>query len=117
MLVKNSRISKKKEFDDIFKKGKSTRGTFFILKFLKNDLKLNRFAFMVSKKISLKAVVRNKIRRRLSEAVKEFRTESDKGVDVVFLTLPAIKDKSFSEIKTETDKFLEKIISKNKDFK
>jgi len=114
MLVENNRISKKKDFDNIFKNGKSARGAFLILKFLQNNLKINRFAFVVSKKVSPKAVVRNKIRRRLSESIKEFNNQSEGGVDIIFVALPKIKDKNFSEIKEETNNLLSKIISKNK---
>jgi ribonuclease P protein component len=110
MLVKNNKISKKNDFDYIFKNGKSAKSVFFILKFIQNSLKANRFAFMVSKKVSPKAVIRNKVRRRLSESVKEFKKETEKGMDVIFVALPAIKEKSFAEIKEETAKLLKKII-------
>jgi ribonuclease P protein component len=114
MLIKGTRLSKKNDFDTIFKKGKSVKSSFLILKFLQNGLKINRFAFMVSKKVSLKAVVRNKIRRRLSESVRDFRKETEAGVDVIFVTLPTIKEKRFIEIKEEVNNLLTKIISKNK---
>lgn len=113
MSNKTNKISKKKDFDNIFKKGKSAKGVFLILRFIKNDLETNRFAFIVSKKVSLKAVIRNKIRRRLSESIKEFKKISGKGIDAVFVALPKIKDKSFLEIKEEINILLSKAMPKN----
>jgi len=107
MLAKVTKISKKRDFDIIFKKGKSANGVFLILKFAKNNLKVNRFAFIVSKKVSQKAVIRNKIRRRLFESVKEVKGGVE-NLDFVFIALPKTKDKNFSEIKTEVKKLLSK---------
>ena len=107
MLAKVTKIGKKKDFDVIFKKGKSANGVFLILKFVKNNLKTNRFAFIVSKKVSPKAVVRNKIRRRLFESVKEIKGGLE-SLDFIFIALPKIKDKNFSEVKTEVEKLLSK---------
>ncbi len=109
MAKQNIKISKKKDFDNIFKKGKVAMGNFLILRFLKNDENIGRFAFIVSKKVSLKAVDRNKIRRRLSEATKEYR-EMLAGTDVVFIVLPQAKLKNFLEIKEEVSVLLNKII-------
>jgi len=108
MLVKNGKISKKRDFDNIFKKGKSASGAFLILKFIKNNLEINRFAFIVSKKVSPKAVVRNKIRRRLSETTKKFKNGAT-GLDIIFLVLPTAREKSFLETKEEAIKLLNKI--------
>jgi ribonuclease P protein component len=107
MSDKSNKLYKKKDFDIIFKKGKSFNGTFIVLKFIKNNLGVNRFAFIVSKKVSLKAVVRNKIRRRLSESVKEFKNKLD-GLDLVFIALPKITSKNFSEINEEVKLLLDK---------
>ena len=72
MLSKINRIKKKKDFEIIFKKGKSFKNKLFILRFIKNNLNQNRFGFVVSQKVSKKAVVRNKVRRRLAEIIKSY---------------------------------------------
>jgi ribonuclease P protein component len=109
MIKQNTKISKKKDFDDIFKKGKAIKGSFLIIRFLRNNKDRSRFAFIVSKKVSLKAVDRNKIRRRLSEAVKKYK-EILAGTDIIFIVLPQAKLKSFLEIKEEITVLLNKII-------
>lgn len=107
--MKKERISKKKDFDNVFKNGKSVKGRFLILKFAKNNLSSNRTAFIISKKISSKAVVRNKIRRRIQESVRLFKKEAGGGFDAIFIALPKIREKNFFEIKNEAQALLAKI--------
>jgi ribonuclease P protein component len=99
MLPKINRIKKKKDFEEIFKKGKILRSNFFIFRLTKNDLGLNRFGFVVSQKVSKKATVRNKARRRLTEAIKAEAKNVKNGTDLVIIALPGIEKKEFSEIK------------------
>lgn len=106
-MFKKNRINKKKDFEKIFKNGKSAKGSFLILRFMENGLDTNRFAFIVSKKVSSKAVIRNKIRRRLSEAVKDFKKENV-GKDFVLVALPKIKEKNFWDISEEVKSLLKK---------
>ena len=111
MLPPKNRLTKKKDFDIIFKKGKTLKGDSLIYKALKNGLKEDRFGFVVSKKISNKATQRNKIKRRLRRAVsdelKKYNSVGDKeSLDIVIITLPGIEKKSFLEIKEIIDKLL-----------
>ncbi len=90
---------KKKEFEAVFKKGKTKAGKLVFLKILKNNLDNNRFGIIVSKKISKKAVIRNKIKRRLREIIKQAHIKS--GFDIVIITKPEIIDKNYQEIKND----------------
>ncbi len=98
MLPSINRIKKKKDFEAIFKKSKSFKNDIFILKVAKNTLGLNRFGFIVSLKISKKATIRNKIRRRLAEAFMAKGKNIKPGTDLVLIALPGIKEKDFSAI-------------------
>lgn len=91
MLPKINRLTKKRDIDEVFKKGKSLKHNFLILKTLPNGLQETRFCFIVSNKVSKKAVVRNKIRRLLSGNIdiKNIR----KGMDCVVLALVGLKEK------------------------
>lgn len=109
MKDKAGRINKKKDFDNIFKNGKSKKGAFLLLKFVKNDLEILRKAFLVSKKVSSKAVIRNKIRRRLQESLRLFGQDKLKGLDIVLVVLPKIKEKNFFQINEELTSLLKKI--------
>ena len=71
MLAREARLKKNKDFEQIFKKGKSVKGDFLLLKIVKNKLNKNRFAAIVSQKVSKKAIIRNKIRRRIAEIIRQ----------------------------------------------
>ena len=98
MLLKKYRLSKKKDFERIFKEGKYYRQDFVYFKIAKNNLEIRRFGFVVSLKISKKAVMRNKIRRRLSEIIRLRIQQIKPGLDIVILTQPEIAGKSYLEI-------------------
>lgn len=99
MLPKINRIRKKKDFEIIFKNSKSFKNSLFIFKIMKNGLGVNRFGFVVGQKISKKATVRNKVKRRLAEAMRPEIKNTKTGTDLVLIALPGIEKKKLSEIK------------------
>lgn len=99
MLPKINRINKKKDFSDIFKKGKGFKNGFLILKFINNSLGFSRFGIVVSQKVSKKAVMRNKVRRRLGEIISKDIDNIKSGIDCVFIALPGIDKKDFLQTK------------------
>ncbi|OGZ19056.1 MAG: ribonuclease P protein component [Candidatus Nealsonbacteria bacterium RBG_13_38_11] len=107
MLPLKNRIRKKKDIEKIFKRGRTFKEASLILKTLKNNLGLSRFGFVVSQKISKKANVRNKIKRRLREIVRFNPLKTD--TDNLFIALPGIEKKDFTEIKKTVEKLLSKI--------
>ena len=111
MLPKINRIKKKKDFEAIFKKGVGFKNDTLILRVLKNDLGRERFGFIVSQKVSKKAVVRNKVRRRLVEIIKSELTnfQQNKSIlDLVFISLSGIEKKEFAETKESVKNILRK---------
>ena len=104
MLTKINRLQKKKDIDMVLKKGRKTGGKLLILKTIKNNLHQPRFAFLVSKKVSNKANIRNKVRRRLRELVKLKIKETKEGTDNLLIALPGLEKKDFQEIKKIVDK-------------
>jgi len=99
MLPKINRIKKKKDFEKIFKNSKSFKNNLFIFRIAKNDLDQNRFGFVVSQKVSKRAVIRNKVRRRLTESIKAEINNIKNNTDLVIIALHGIEKKEFSEIK------------------
>ncbi|MDD5071677.1 MAG: ribonuclease P protein component [Patescibacteria group bacterium] len=98
MLKKENKLKKDKEFDNVFKNGRSCFHKNLGVKFVGNGLKLSRFGILVSNKISKKAVERNRIKRRIRAII---RLEIDKikeGCDVVVIALPPILDSAYEEI-------------------
>ncbi|OGZ78425.1 MAG: ribonuclease P protein component [Candidatus Staskawiczbacteria bacterium RIFOXYB1_FULL_37_44] len=108
MLPKINRIKKKKDFEAIYKKSKSFKNNLFIFKVMENGLDFSRFGFVVSLKVSKKATLRNKARRRLSEAIKSQEKNIKPGIDAVIIALPGIEKKEFSEIKKAVTDMLTK---------
>ncbi len=63
-----NRIKKKKDFDEVFKKGKAVNGSFLFIKVLPTSSQ-PRFGFIVAAKYAAQAVLRNKVRRALSAVI------------------------------------------------
>ncbi|WP_281271988.1 ribonuclease P protein component [Hydrogenothermus marinus] len=97
-------MKKSKEIKDILKTGISFKGIYFIALIKKNNLNYPRFAFVVSKKFSKKAVERNRVKRILREALR--------------LVLPKMKNFSYDIVLVPKKNLLKKKMSDlNKDIK
>ena len=106
MLKRENRVRSKKEFAEIKNEGRVLYSPLFGFLTWKKDDDLKKFGFIVSKKISKKAVDRNRIRRILSEIVRNNMERFGKGTRVVFLTKQEILGKSLIEVEKEVFKFL-----------
>lgn len=67
MLKKANRLSKFGRIENL----KSVASPYFILKYKKGEEKAAQFGFIVSKKIDNRAVVRNRVKRKLRKIVAE----------------------------------------------
>lgn len=92
MLPKKFRLTKTKEIENLFKKGKSSFDKILGVKTLATENKISRFVIVVSTKVSKKAVMRNKIKRRLHEIIRLNLLKIKPGFDFFILALPAAKD-------------------------
>jgi ribonuclease P protein component len=110
MLPRINRLKKKQDIKKVFKKGKKIKEGLLVLKMAKNNLSQTRFGFIVSKKVSKKATIRNKIKRRLREIAGKKRKRVKKGLDVLLIAPPGLETKDFWEI----DEMLNKIFTKAK---
>lgn len=82
MFVFNERVHSA-HFDEVLKKGKMLHSPFFSLCFLEEEAKA--FAVVASKKVSKKAVIRNRNKRRVRHALKEISKNLPSGAYVVFI--------------------------------
>ena len=99
MLPRKQRLQRNKDFDSVFRGGKSCYSDFFGLKIKKNDSNLNRFGIIISLKVSKKAVVRNKLKRQVREIISGESGLLKEGFDCVFIFFPLILEKNFQEVK------------------
>ena len=88
MLPSINRLKKDRDFDNIFRRGVKINSQNFYLIFVKNNLDYSRFGFVVSKKVSNKAVVRNKIKRKLRALIRDRLGQIRKGIDVAIIVKP-----------------------------
>lgn len=97
MLSKRNRLPKI-SFENVLKNGRGFRKDLIFIKVLPNVSGHNRFGFLVTKKVSKKAVIRNKVKRRLREAVRKLLPKTKKGIDVVVGALPGLENRDFWDI-------------------
>ncbi len=109
MLPFENRIKKRKDFENIFKNGELLYSDILTVKFLKNNLSRTRFGFIVSKKISKKAVLRNSIKRKLREQIRLRLPNFKKGFDIIIIAKKEIIKKNSEEIGTD----FEELFSRN----
>ena len=107
MLPRLYRLKKKSDFDRLLKKGKFQNGRFLAIKFVSNDQENSRFGFLAAKKNFKKAALRNKIKRRLREMVRQKLSLVKPGYDIVLIARPGIEDKKPVEIKKQIEILLE----------
>lgn len=106
MLKKRNRLSKRSEFLKLKKEGTVWQSPFFGFLFAKeskgNEAKIG---FIVSKKISKRAVDRNKIRRTMSELVRH-EIKNKEGLKGVFLAKQSILKAKRIDLEKEVKRIL-----------
>lgn len=115
MLSKTTRISRQKDFDYIFKNGKSFQGKFMVVKIAPNINDISRFAIIVSKKVSSKAVIRNFAKRRIKNIINSFFPRFSSKANIVVIVKTFSKDTPFSDLSYDLEEILirAKILKKN----
>lgn len=108
MLKKEFRLRKQKEFKNVFSKGFYFSGSFLSLKIAKSNLQICRFGFIVSKKVSKKAVERNRAKRLLRESIRLTQKNIKTGFDAVFISKAGIVGKDFEEVNSAVEKLLKR---------
>lgn len=110
-MLPSSRRVRQKSFQEIFKNGRFFSGKNLSLTVLKNSKfpeKPSSFAFSVSKKVSNKAVLRNKLRRRGYSIVKGVINQIKPGFLAVFVLKKGAEKLIFQEYKEEIESLLAK---------
>ena len=110
MLPSKNRLKNKSDIEKVLKTGRSHKEDFLVFKMLKTGPSDSKFGFIVSTKVSKKAVVRNRIRRRLGELMLSKLKNIKTGVNGLFIAVPGIDKKDFWEI----DEAINKIFTKFK---
>ena len=94
MLARTYRFRGKDALKPLFRRGQRQRGDNFQMRFMATQRKNNRFAVIVSKKVAKRAVVRNRIRRRIYTVLETY-ARSTPVHDVAII----VYDSDFTSIK------------------
>jgi len=108
MLPKENRLKKEKEFEAVFKGGRTIKGDNIFLRYLSNGTDKTKVGFVVSKKVSKLAVRRNKIKRRMREIVRLRKKEIKEGLSIIFIALPPINNAGYEVIKKDIESLFNK---------
>ncbi len=108
MIAKINRLSRK-DFLICAKSPNLLFSPLFSLKYKSNSLEFSRWSVVVSKKFSKKAVVRNKIKRRIYEALAKHL--SMYKVDGIIYPKPAVLNLDYEKVVFEIDSLVSKIPS------
>lgn len=108
MLKKIHRVAKQRDFERVKKYGRSFFLPNIAIKCLKAGQPYSRFGFIVSNKISKKAIERNRIRRQLREIVRERIDQVLSGFDCVIMVRPDIKKDKFKELEQKIENLFQR---------
>ncbi len=100
MLAKEKKL-RSYEHVYVIKKGKRNHHELFTLVYKENGLETTRCSLTISKKVARKAVVRNKIKRKLFNFLHKTYPQFRLGFDVVIIIQKNFLDKNFQEIESE----------------
>jgi ribonuclease P protein component len=93
------RLTKRRDFAAVYRKGRALAHPLVVLRLLPNQLPYSRYGFVVSKTVG-KAVVRNRVRRRLREGIRTLLVEP--GWDIVVIARPKAAAADFHTLRRAT---------------
>jgi ribonuclease P protein component len=108
-MQRKFRLRDSADFRRVQQEGKSWSNRLLVLCTLPNNLDHTRFGFAVSKRIG-KAALRNRIKRRVREAVRVRLTEISGGWDLVFIARAPLKEAPFSAVERAVEQLLRRAI-------
>ena len=88
---------KNKDFQTIYKRGRSYANKYLVMYVLENKEEENRLGISVSKKVG-NSVIRHRITRLIRESYRLNETMFNSGLDIVVIARANAKDKSYNEI-------------------
>ena len=107
MALRSDVLRYKRDFDRLYKKGKSSGDKYVVVFYIVNSLPYTRKAFVASKKVG-GAVERNRARRLMKESFRKMEHEVEPGRDVLFIARNTILGIGCAEVEVSMRNALEK---------
>ncbi len=92
-------LKKNKDFQNVYKKGKSLANNYLVMYTLDNGLGKNRLGISVSKKVG-NSVVRHRITRLIRESYRLSEEHFRCGIDIVIIARTSAKEKDYRKIES-----------------
>jgi ribonuclease P protein component len=114
-LPRAYRLRHRQDFQQVYQKGRRRVSTYLSVNVLPSSpqpqgrsgsLPPSRFGIVISKKVSKKAVVRNRVKRRLKGALRELKSQLAPGLMAVIVCRSEITGCDYDEILRELKKLL-----------
>ncbi len=96
-LPRPLRLTRPEDFSHVRAAGQTFRGRLLLLNVAPNDLPHNRYGVVTGKKLG-GAVIRNRVRRLLREAIRATDAKLSSGWDIVLVAHPSAAGQPASEI-------------------
>lgn len=109
MFSKKYKITRKEDFSLIYKKGTLFQSECLKVFILANSLNYNRFSVVVPKSVSPKAVVRNRVKRKLKNILIGFDAKLSPTMDIIIKTFPGADKLETTILKEKFEKLFKKI--------
>ena len=104
-MEKRFRLRKNSDFQRVYRKGHSWVHPLLVLYALRNDLGYSRFGFSASKQVG-GAVVRNRARRLMREAIRLRQAMIADGWDVVIVARRCMGEANFHQVDQAVEQLL-----------
>ncbi len=108
MLKKDLRLRRARDFALLSQRGFVVFGPFFTLRFRKHGA-ATKIGFVASAKIFKTAVARNRVKRRLREAIRLIQPQWPRGYDLLFIAKPEATRGDFKELQASFLRLFEKM--------
>ncbi|MGB3693198.1 MAG: ribonuclease P protein component [Spirulinaceae cyanobacterium] len=111
-LPKANRLRHRKDFQQVYRQGIRCSGHYLTLRAWQEDSQTeitpSRFGISISKKVSKKAVIRNRIKRQIKGAIRELLKQISPGWQVVLVVKPEARGCEYEHFLRELEKLLTK---------